>query len=159
MLSFASCGKDNAQSSSGTSSKEQSNITFEQFLEKAEGFWIYTDTIEAMGDEYCYEFCTLSKEYFGGGVYPGGGSRPAKIVGFEQTGENVFNISLLYEAGNFMDEELPEERNTLVVILQKEGTATIKYGDAQEMHAVFGGNDFDSAQRAAADNAKHKDEK
>lgn len=130
---------------------QPTELNFEQFLEKAAGVWLFTETISDMGMEYSYEFCSISKEYFGGGVYPGGGSRPGQIREYAQAEENVFKLSLYYAAGDFMGEELPEERATLTVTLLEDGSAKIQYENNKEMHAIFGGAELEDAQKAAAD--------
>lgn len=128
---------------------EEEKITFEQFLEKAEGMWLLTDSIQEANGEYYYSFCTISKEYYGGGVYPGGGERPGEIEGFEQIKPNVYTLSLYYPATVFMEEELPEDRATVTFTWLGEGNAKIKYEDNAEMTCIYGGKDLPDAQKAA----------
>ena len=129
---------------------EPIKLSFDQFLDRAAGIWIVTDTISPMGEEYSYSFCSISKEYFGSAVYPGGGDRPGKIVGYEQTGENTFSLELLYEAGEFMGEMLEEVRDTLVVVLNSDGTAKIGFLGSASASVIYGGTEPEDAQKAVA---------
>ncbi len=151
LFCFSACNvvitpKDDAQTQppiDQSPEPEPEKMSFEQFLEKAEGIWISTDSIAPFGeDDYTYEFCSFSKEYYGGGVYPGGGSRPAKIDGFEQLDENVFRIDLYYEAGNFMGEDLPEGRDHVTFTFVGDKVANIRYSDGPEVHSIYGGEDI-----------------
>ncbi len=124
-------------------------LTFTEFMEKVEGVWIHTDTIEPIWEGYYYEFCIISNETCVGGVYPGSYGRPGKIDGYEQQGENRFVLQLLYEAGYDMDEPVPEKRETLVVTLLADGKATLTYSTGAECAVIFGGEDLEDAQKAA----------
>lgn len=129
---------------------EPMKMSFDQFLDQAAGVWVISSSISPMGEEYSYSFCSISKEYFGSAVYPGGGDRPGKIVGFDQIGANKFSLNLLYEAGEFMGEPMEEVRDTLLVTLLGNGKAKIGFESGDELAVIYGGAELEDAHKAVA---------
>ncbi len=148
IFAFSSCSLFNAPSSSNT------NITFEEFIEETGGIWIVENSISLFSeDEYTYTFKSIGSEYCGGGAYPGGYERAAKISAFKVLEENVYELSLLYEAGDYMDEYLEEATDILVITKLQDGKIEMKYSNAEEIILIYGGNDLDEAQIAAREYA------
>lgn len=154
----ASTQNTQTQTQPETTAAEDPEMTLEQFIEKTEGIWIIDSTINHMyDDEYCFEVLIISADSCGTAVYPGGFDRPGKINAFEVVEENVFRLSLLYEAGEFMGDNLPEARDTLTITATEEGKIKAQYSDTDEYSMIFGGKDFAEANAAAA--AWMKDQK
>lgn len=138
-----------------TSTTVAPKMNFEKFLETAEGIWVDPESIDWMyDDEYCFNFQSIGKDSFGGGVYPGGAERPAKITGFDVKSENEFVLSLLYEVGVFMGEELPEESSEISIKFAENGMMTIVNYNGNEFNYIFGGKDLDEAKIAVKDYAQ-----
>lgn len=152
--SDGSQGQQSVVSSSAGQSSEQSSqapetMTFEKFLEQAGGIWFAEDSVSLLYEnEYTYTFCSISQEYVGSGVYPGGADRPAKITGFSAVSENVFQLSLLYEAGEFMGDMLPEERATLTVTFVEEGRIALGADPSNAIYYRYGGEELDDVMSA-----------
>lgn len=146
-------GKPNTSVPVGSQAEESSQPDTQEapasFLETVAGIWIAEDSVSHLYDnEYTFSFCSISQEAFGGGVYPGGADRPAKITECKSAGENMYELSLLYEAGEYMGDVLPEEHATLTVTVLEEGKISLRL-DQNESHIYqYAGSDLDQAQQA-----------
>lgn len=129
-------------------------LTFEDFLKQTRGVWVMEESVFPIHDElYCYSFVTFSEEVLGGGVYPGEGVRPGRIVGFRDLGEGRFKLEILYEAGDYMGEYLEEAMDTLTVRLEDDGSAVLQFEGYEEFVCFYGGTDLDAAQKTIQDRA------
>jgi|GEM_PF-1450435 len=121
------------------------------FLETVAGIWIAEGSVSHLYDEeYTFSFCSISQEALGSGVYPGGADRPAKITDCKSAGENVYELSLLYEAGEYMGDVLPEEHATLTVTMVEEGKISMRFDLNESYLYQYAGADLDQAKQAAA---------
>lgn len=129
---------------------EDPEMTLAEFMEKVEGIWIFDGTVELMyEDQYCFEVLVIGDQACSTAVYPGGYDRPGKIEEFHVIEENVVQLSLLYEEGEFMGDFLPEAHDTLTITLLEEGKIKAQYSQGFECVLTFGGSDFDEAHTVA----------
>lgn len=120
----------------------------ELFWEQADGFWIDTASLQAMGGgENIFSFCSFGEGVYGGGVYPGGYDRPAKITEVTLHTETEFDLVLLYEADEEM--ELSEKTSTLFVRFEGEENMLLQGESNTDFHFVFGGATLEEARAVA----------
>lgn len=129
---------------------EAPKMTVAEFVEKAEGIWIFDETVGWMyEDQYRFDVLEISGETCATAVYPGGYDRPGTIRDIEVLDENTVKLSLVYEAGEFMGDMLPEAQDTLTITFMEADKIKAHYGERPDSALTFGGADFDEAQAVA----------
>ena len=129
---------------------EAPKMTAAEFVEKAEGIWIFDETVGWMyEDQYRFDVLEISGETCVTAVYPGGYDRPGTIWDVEVLDENTVKLSLVYEAGEFMGDMLPEAQDTLTITFMEAGKIKAHYGERPDSTLTFGGADFDEAHAVA----------
>ena len=125
-------------------------MTAAQFAEKAEGIWIFDETVNWMyEDQYSFDVLVIDGGTCATAVYPGGYDRPGTIRDIEVLDENTVKLSLVYEAGEFMGDMLPEVQDTLTITFMEAGKMKAHYGQRPDNALTFGGADFDEAHTVA----------
>lgn len=135
---------DNAPSAS-----EGDNTALNDFMSKLAGIWIIDGTVDHMYEsEYCFEFYTIENGIIVWGVYPGSYDRPGKIVDCEMVENLIYRVELLFEAGEYMGDILPEERLSLQITLVSAEKIVMKTNGVG-FYCVYGGKTLDEAKANA----------
>lgn len=138
-----------AEQSSSVSSDEGDEYTLEDFMREASGVWIVEGTVSHLYDnEYNFSFYTIENNIIVSGVYPGGFDRPGKIVGFKVLENLVFQLDLLYEAGEFMGDTVPEFQSTLEITFAEKEKLIVKEGGGA-LVLLYGGKTLEEAKANA----------
>lgn len=138
-----------AEQSSSVSSDEGDEYTLEDFMREASGVWVVEGSVSHLYDnEYNFSFYTIENNIVVAGAYPGGIGRPGKIVGFKVLENLVFQLDLLYEAGEFMGDTVNEFRSTLKITFAEKEKLIVEEGGGA-LVLLYGGKTLEEAKANA----------
>lgn len=140
-------GNTVTEESSAPVDKEE--YTLNDFMNDVSGVWIVDDTVSHMYDnEYSFSFYTIENNIMVAGAYPGGFGRPGKFVGIKTLENLVFQLDLLFEAGEYMGDFLDESRSTIqITFAEKEKLIVEESGGA--LMLLYAGKTLEEAKANA----------
>ncbi len=139
-----------AETQAETTEETQPKMTLEQFVEQTKGIWIKEDSIDQMyGDQCSFSALVIGEDYICTAWYPGEFDRSGTIDGFKVLEENVFELPLVFEAGDYMGDYYPESTDTVTITFVEEGKLQAEYSGGYVLYLAYGGQDFEEANRTA----------
>ena len=139
-----------AETTVETTAETEPEMTLEEFLVLTEGIWIQKDSINDMGGGQCsFSALVIGKEYICSAWYPGEYDRAGTIDGFEILGDNIYKIPLVFEAGEHMGDYYPESTSAVTFSFMDDGQLKVEYDSGYTAVLVYGGRDFDEANKTA----------
>ncbi len=125
---------------------QNSETDYAAFMEKAEGIWIFDGYINHMyDDQYSFEALVVTETSLYTAVYPGGIDRPGVFEDIRLVGEDTYLVSLVFEAGEYMGDYLPESRNSFRIALSGNNKMALIFEDGSANYLTYGGATFEEA--------------
>lgn len=133
-----------------TTAETEPEMTLDEFIALTKGIWIEEDSVTYMNqNERSFTALVFGEDYICAAWYPGEYDRPGTIDGFNVLEENVFEIPLIFKAGEHMGDYLPESSATVTITILEDGRLMAEYDSGYCMVLVYGGQDFEEANRTA----------
>lgn len=128
------------------------SITLAQFIDKVRGVWIFNTSIYLVDhDMASFVAMFFTDTSCGIGIYYGEADRPGNYEAFRQINENTFELDLVYPAGEYFGDYLPETRNTLTVKFVDDKHIQTKFIDTDFQDLTYGGKTLEEAHEVAWD--------
>ena len=130
---------------------EPDNSALDAFLKKAQGVWIFDETIEpnssGTGANFYYVF--IGKKEFYTDFYPGG-YYPGEYEGCYQADDKTYQVYIFYKKGDRGGNAMPQDTHELATfVITGKNKMKVKFDDGVYFTLIYGGKSFEDAEKTA----------